>query len=308
MIPNKSLITIDDNLRRISEFLHEVVIEPRGRMLKWSKITNQTPNLKIGYTAQHLASLITGVKGTATGARGEDLADKTEVKSCSRIDPLDKCKVCKTNVLRMQDVCPACGSDKIIRTNDSKWLITVRKDDELKLYIEDIPRMLFIIMDYPNFDSNDFDTMRISAYEIWNQSDRAEHFRTLIRDYYYKIYKQHIEIDPSKTPAAKNLWPYSYQFYMCNPIKTFECVIHEINGVAPQLMITHYVSPDADRSVIKSELMPISLLNAKEKKLIEEGFELAPSEEYISEEQRKLLPLRDTSKAQPQKSGYHRGK
>lgn len=308
MTPNKSLITIDDNLNRITEFLYEVIIAPRANMLKWSKITNQTPNLKVGYTAQHLASLITGIKGTATGARGEDLSDKTEVKACSRIDPLDKCKNCESNVLRFQSVCPNCGSNKIKRTNDSKWLISIRKEDELKLYLEEIPRMLFIILDYPNFDSGDFDTMRISAYEIWNQSDRAKNFRTLLRDYYYNIYKKHIEINPNKTPAPKDFWPYSYQFYMCNPIKTFECIINDVNCYSPNLTITHYIKPDADRSSITSELMPINLLKENELNIIRDNFKLSHDEKFISEEQRKLLSLRDTSKAQPQKSQYHRGK
>lgn len=40
---------------------------PRKLAHKWAAITNQTPNLKMGYPAQHLASLITGMKGTAQG-------------------------------------------------------------------------------------------------------------------------------------------------------------------------------------------------------------------------------------------------
>ena len=70
-------------------------------MIKWSSITNQTPNLKIGYPGQHLASLITGISGTGTGARGDDIADGSEVKSCSRVDQVDKCENCKSNVMRM---------------------------------------------------------------------------------------------------------------------------------------------------------------------------------------------------------------
>ncbi len=92
MKPDTTKISIHDNLAKIKDFLSEVILEPRVRMMSWSKITNQTPNLKIGYPGQHLASLITGIKGTATGARGEDIEDGTEVKSCSRIDQVDKCK------------------------------------------------------------------------------------------------------------------------------------------------------------------------------------------------------------------------
>lgn len=65
----------------------------------WAEITNQTPAAKIGYIGQHLASLITGVKGTGSGARGDDLADKTEVKSCNKTDQADKCKNCGARVV-----------------------------------------------------------------------------------------------------------------------------------------------------------------------------------------------------------------
>ena len=70
MQPDESLITIRDNERLIAEFISDMVISPRQLAHKWSEITNQTPNLKTGYPSQHLASLIVGMKGTATGARG----------------------------------------------------------------------------------------------------------------------------------------------------------------------------------------------------------------------------------------------
>ena len=170
MQPDASKITISDNLGKIRTFISEVILEPRKRMLKWSAITSQTPNLKIGYLGQHLASLILGMKGTGTGARGDDIVDGTEVKSCSRIDQLDKCKDCKGNVLRSQTVCPKCGSSNIKRNDDSKWLIAVRSEAELEMYLHKIPRMLFVISDYPGFNAGDFSSMRIRAYEIWNQT------------------------------------------------------------------------------------------------------------------------------------------
>ena len=173
MQPDVSKITIFDNRSKIETFLREVIIEPRKTMRKWSKITNQTPNLKIGYIGQHLASLIIGMKGTGTGARGDDIIDGTEVKSCSRIDQLDKCNICEGNVLRSQNVCPSCGASDIDRKDDSKWLITIKSQSELEMYLTRIPRILLIISDYPNFGSNDFSSMRIRAYEIWNQSSRT---------------------------------------------------------------------------------------------------------------------------------------
>ena len=305
MKPDSAFVRIGDNVNSIKNFLREIILSPRANIIKWSQITNQTPNLKVGYPAQHLASLITEVMGTATGARGDDLSDKTEVKACSRIDPLDKCNNCKGNVMRGQRSCPRCGSTNIKITNDSKWLIGVRNERELSMYLNEIPRMLFIIFDYPRFNENDYETMRISSYEIWNQSPRACNFRKLLQDYYYKIFLEHIRSNPNKNPAPKNFWPYSYQFYMCNPIKTFECNIKGINTQDFKIEVTHYIDPKKDRSDIESENMPVSLLKPEELDIISKQDKICG--DYITETQRKYLILRDTSSPVSQKSEYHRG-
>ena len=306
MQPDAKKIVIKDNLQLIHDFLSEVILAPRTTMIKWARITNQTPNLKIGYPGQHLASLITGMQGTATGARGEDIVDGTEVKSCSRIDQVDKCKVCGSRVMRNQVSCLQCGSTDIKRNDDSKWLIAIRSEKELDMYLNQIPRMLFLISDYPFFESGDFDTLRFAAYEIWNQSDRAANFRKLLTDYYWKIYCEHIKRNPSKTPAPKNFWPYSQQFYMCNPIKTFECVIRNANSTQAKVEITHYIEPNADRSELPSEGMPISILNKAECAMLRKNGIDPGTISFVDENQRKLFSLRDTSKAMPHENEYHR--
>lgn len=305
MQPDVSKVTIGDNLSKIKSFLSEVILAPRARMMKWSKITNQTPNLKIGYPGQHLASLITGIPGTATGARGEDIADGTEVKSCSRVDQVDKCLACENNVMRSQSICPSCGSTRIKRNNDSKWLIAIRNEKELNLYLNEIPRMFFLISDYPNFASSDFATLRFASFEIWNQSSRAENFRKLLKDYYHKIYLEHIKKDAKKTPAPKNFWPYSYQFYLCNPIKTFECIIRNADE-NPEIEITHYTEPKADRSTLNSEPLPCDLLSREEQALLRSRGVSFSDGDSLDEEIKNILPLRDTSEAKPQSSAYHR--
>lgn len=83
MQPNKLLISINNNELLIKKLLYELILEPRLKALEWSKITKQTPNLKVGYPAQHLASLVLGMEGTKTGARGNDIVDGSEVKSCN---------------------------------------------------------------------------------------------------------------------------------------------------------------------------------------------------------------------------------
>lgn len=102
MQPDITHITLRNNLVQIKSMLIELVLRPRRDLLKWASVTKQTPNIKIGYPGQHLASLVTGVEGTRTGARGHDLRDMSEVKSCSRVDQLDKCKSCKAAVARIE--------------------------------------------------------------------------------------------------------------------------------------------------------------------------------------------------------------
>ena len=130
MQPIKKFITINKNLDKIKQLLNELVLQPRLNAIKWSLITKQTPNIKIGYPGQHLASLITGMEGERTGARGNDLIDGSEVKSCSRIDQLDMCKKCKSPVARLETVCSNCNSSDIDRKNDSKWLFSIRNKNE----------------------------------------------------------------------------------------------------------------------------------------------------------------------------------
>lgn len=259
MKPDTSKVTIGDNKNQIIKLLDELLLNPRLDLIRWSRITKQTPNVKIGYPGQHLASLVTGVEGSRTGARGHDLIDGSEVKSCSRIDQLDRCLDCKGPVARLETECAECGSTRIKRNNDSKWLFSIRSEDELRQLTQDVGRVLLMIGDHPNFDQGDYSTLRFQAFEIWPNSPRARHFVTLMENYYYKLYLGHIEKNPTKNPAPKNFWPYSYQFYMCNPIKTFSATVLDSDS-APKTTVDYYVEPDADRSELASELMPGSLL------------------------------------------------
>ena len=227
MQPDTRLITIHDNEKLIAEFISDMVIAPRRSAHKWAWITNQTPNLKTGYPSQHLASLIVGMKGTATGARGNDIIDGSEVKACSKVDQMDTCASCGKGLLRSDLHCPYCGSTEIIKNNDSKWLIAIRSSDELRMALDETPRFIFIVMDYPDFDDGLFSDIRIRAFEVWPKSERCIRFRELLENYYSFIYSAHIKDNPAKTPAPKNLWPDRFPFYMCNPMKIFECRIND---------------------------------------------------------------------------------
>ncbi|OGM91830.1 hypothetical protein A2999_02380 [Candidatus Wolfebacteria bacterium RIFCSPLOWO2_01_FULL_38_11] len=329
--PNKKFITILDNERLIKQLIDELVLQPRLNAIEWSKITKQTPNIKIGYPGQHLASLITGMTGERTGARGNDLIDGSEVKSCSRIDQLDICKNCSLSVARVELECSHCGSKDIERKNDSKWLFTIRNESDLEVLIHEVNRVVLLIGDYPNFDSGDFETLRFQAFEIWPEEKRHKRFAELMTNYYRKIYLSHRKKTPDQTPAPKNFWPYSYQFFISNPIRTFLCIVENAN-TKPKIRIEKLVAPSEDRSKIKSERMPIETINDRElkelvsrisqselnqvatKKITLKEAKKMPLKtlrgfiEEIPENLREYLELRDTDKISSAKKKYSRRK
>lgn len=326
MQPKADLVTLTNNKEQIEKLLFELVLNPRIKAIEWSKITKQTPNIKIGYPGQHLASLITGMAGEKTGARGNDLTDGSEVKSCSRIDQLDKCNSCGAAVARLEDECAECGSKDIKRNNDSKWLFTIRSDEDLTTLLKRVGRVVLVLGDHPEFDAGNYDTLRFQAFEIWPEHPRNRRFGEIMTNYYNKIYLEHKKKDPNKTPAPKNFWPDQYQFYLCNPIRTFLCEVRNAN-TNPKLEILEYVDPKADREKLPSLPMPKDVLKKDELAILE----AAPIEElraslpkgvtppttanaktiisqitHISESLRNLLDLRDTDKISTSKSGYKR--
>lgn len=333
MKPQKKFITLSNNEKIIMQLMDELIFQPRLKAITWSKITNQTPNLKIGYPGQHLASFITGMKGEATGARGNDIVDGTEVKSCSRIDQVDECKKCGSKVLRIQKKCSNCGSADINRKNDSKWLFSIKSESELKTLVDGIDRVILIIGYYPDFQGNNFSDVKIDAYEIWPKSVRQKRFKEILTNYYNKIFLEHIKKNPNKTPAPKNFWPFEYQFYLCNPILVFSSVIRNIDS-NPSVKIINFLKPSEDRAKIKSVFMPSSLLtlgefgdiikNANKTEIsnclskgvlynkVIEYFKkdnkemLVKSFSFIDENLRKYLNLRDTDKISSPKKAYSR--
>ncbi len=226
MIPNNKLITLSNNLELIISFLNDLIIKPRVDIRKWSEITKQTPTLKIGYIGQHLSSLILGMQGGRTGARGHDIIDGTEVKSCTKVDQADKCNDCGERLMRSELVCFNCGSCHIKRNDDSKWLFSIRSLEELNQY-KDLCRIFLLISDYPNFKNNDFTSIRFEAFEIYPKSDRMKNFNFLLNNHYNNIYLPKLKNNQKTNPM--NFHPYSFQFYLCNPVKVFSCIIKNID-------------------------------------------------------------------------------
>ena len=310
MKPSPHHITLQDNVLNIKEMLIDLILRPRRELAKWAEITKQTPNIKIGYPGQHLASLVTGVAGARTGARGHDLCDGSEVKSCSRVDQLDKCNNCKAAVARIESECPECRSTNIKRNNDSKWLLAVKSDEELTTLLDHVPRVVFIISDYPNYEEEDWKTLQFQVFEIWPQHPRHAHFRTLIENYFQNIYLPHINKNPGKTPAPKNFWPYSFQFFVCNPVRTFHCVVRDALE-NPQLEVLEYIEPVADRATVDPVPMPLTLLKSNERSALrqsmgDDAYNVVEAK-GLDENQRLSLALRDTDHASPQAGSYRRG-
>lgn len=254
MKPDAQFTTITDNLKKVDQFINDIIIGPKHALLTWAKITNQTPAAKIGYIGQHLASLITGVPGTGSGARGDDLADGSEIKSCNKVDQVDKCKKCGNRVLRFEIKCSSCGSQDIIRKNDSKWLFSVRDQHELDQYMN-LNRIVLLLMDYPNFYKNDFKDIRISVFEIYPTEKRMSVFNKLISNHYNNIFLPKQKANEKTNPM--NLHPWSFQFYKCNPIQIFECIIKNVD-TNPTININQnsYIQPTTERD---NKLLPVPM-------------------------------------------------
>lgn len=269
----------------VERCIHDLFVTPRITLYRWSRLTEQTNHTKIGYTGQHLASVVLNVKGCKTGARGKDCMDGTEVKSCSRVDQSDKCTRCQVNVLRVDDVCPVClGGDKIVRNNDTKWLLTIRSEDDLNAYLA-LDRLLLIIEEYPDFDKHDYKDITITMYEIYPKKE-PKNFAKLITNYYNDIYSKNLQKNPKKVPAPKNLWPHSYQFHMCDPHEIFRCRIAD-HLTDPKLTILKHLKPTDPRTPADIVPMPKSLLNARERKLLNSS-----DEQFVSPEDKQRLSLR----------------
>ena len=131
----------------IKECIKDLYLDPRNLIRKWSQITNQTCQIRMAYPGQHLASVITSIKGVGTAARGDDLSDGSEVKSCSRADQLSECKSCGAKVLVWQKECPICGSRNINIQTDSHCILSIKSEDELHLLLNNIPGMILILFD-----------------------------------------------------------------------------------------------------------------------------------------------------------------
>lgn len=210
--------------------LEDLYLSLRTRIALWSQVTRQTPQPRMGYIGQHLVSVVTGSQGGRSAARGHDLVGPThgqfsEIKTCYRVDQLGKCTDCGTAVSSIELECPipTCGSKNIDRKDDSKWLITPKHDDDMKLILK--PEYYYLVL----FDFEDLaDPRRIQA-RIWRVDPKRIGFSSIVVDYYCNIRAK------SKSKAPFNLWPFSFKFQLMEPELIYSSVVDENNAITTHL-------------------------------------------------------------------------
>lgn len=215
--------------------LNELYVDLRKKVRAWSNVTRQTPQARMGYVGQHLTSVVTGFPGGRSGARGFDLVlpgDKhAEIKTCYRVDQLGSCVNCKASVSSIEFICPNCGGVRIARREDSKWLITIRNEQEMETLFDPVSYYL-VLFDFSQPDAlervdadGDGDSevitdrpLNINA-RIWVVNPQHPGFALCMVDYYANIKAK------SASGAPFNLWPYSLKFQLMNPLLIYHAFI-----------------------------------------------------------------------------------
>lgn len=193
--------------------LKDLYLDLRTRIRAWSLVTQQTPQARMGYIGQHLVSVVTGFPGGRSGARGHDLVlpdgGFAEIKTCYRVDQLGSCAKCGIQVSSVEVTCPSCDSGEIVRKDDSKWLIGVKNEKELRELFE--PRWYYLVL----FDFSDISSESHINARIWRVSPRTRGFAYCMVDYFFNI----------KSSAPFNLWPFMLKFYLMKPELIYHSVI-----------------------------------------------------------------------------------
>lgn len=211
------------------ELISELYIDLRCKVNKWAMLTKQTSQARMGYVGQHLVSIVTGLEGSRTGARGDDLVypdgkRHSEVKTCYRVDQLGECSDCGFKVAASDTQCPSCGSSNLKRKDDSKWLISLPANPKLahEKFISLFSNESFYLVLFEFEDTNNPDVIRAL---IWEVDPKYKGFSYCMLDYYTNIWTK------SQSHAPFNLWPYLPKFYLMNPKLIYHARILQNNRV-----------------------------------------------------------------------------
>ncbi len=213
MSPDVKLGTVEAS----EQLIRDLYIDLKKKVNFWASKTNQTAQARMGYVGQHLVSVVTGYKGGKSGARGYDLVlpdhEYAEIKTCYRIDQLGKCNDCGAVVAGIEDSCTECGSENIQRKDDSKWLITIRNDEEFKKIIE--PKYYYLVL-FEFVDLSKPDVIQMSIFQV---DPKRPGFAYCMIDYYLNIRAG------SESKAPFNFWPYQLKFYLMNPSIIYQSIV-----------------------------------------------------------------------------------
>lgn len=221
--------------------IRDLYIDLRKRVNRWSAITCQTPQARMGYIGQHLVSIVTGYPGGRSGARGYDLiispTEHGEIKTCYRVDQLGKCSRCNGAVSSLESTCPSCGSSNIVRKHDSKWLITISDDAKFADILE--PKYYYFVL-FEFEDTVDTVNSDIIA-SIWEVDPKCKGFAFCMIDYYLNI----------RDNAPFNMWPHSLKFALTEPKLIYR------SRISPTETITTEIFPTENNAYL-DELKPLT--------------------------------------------------
>ena len=197
------------DLEASERLVTDLYIDLRHRINKWASITKQTAQARMGYVGQHLVSIATGYPGGRSGARGRDLiitpTEYGEIKTCYRVDQLGKCNECGAVVAAIEQKCPECESSNLKRNDDSKWLISIRNEEEYAAIIE--PKHYYFVL----FDFTELNNPHTIRASIWEVNPRSPGFAYCMIDYFENIRSK------STSRASFNLWPFQMKFDLMYP-------------------------------------------------------------------------------------------
>ena len=215
------------DLASSEKLICDLYIDLRRRINGWAAITKQTAQARMGYVGQHLVSIVTGHPGGRSGARGKDLIiandEYGEIKTCYRVDQLGKCKDCGSVVAAVEQQCPACASKNLKRNDDSKWLISIRNNDEYCLIVA--PAAYYLVL-FDFTDLNDPHTIRAS---IWEVNPKRPGFAYCMIDYFENIRNK------SASKAPFNLWPFQLKFDLMCPRLIYRSFIENDDTITTQI-------------------------------------------------------------------------
>lgn len=205
------------------QLLLDLYVRLRARLRCWSEVTLQTPQARMGYIGQHLTSVVTGHPGTRSGARGKDIVlpdgKHAEIKTCTRVDQLGKCNSCGAGVSSIEEFCLGCRSSYIKRNDDSKWLIGIKHEEELRRLFD--PECYFLVL----FEFSDIKLATDIETKIYKINPREKGFAFCMVDYYFNIRAK------SKSKAPLNLWPYKLKFYLMKPTLIYYSTISSKDNI-----------------------------------------------------------------------------